>query len=99
MSTSDSEPQLPTGAVVVPEHVVRRSFESETVLLNLETGQYHGLNATAGAMLDALERTADAQLAATELATELDVAPGQITADLAELCDALARRGLIEIDG
>ena len=38
--------------VTRPQHVVYRSFPSETVVLNLQTGSYHGLNATAGRMLD-----------------------------------------------
>ena len=37
-------------------HVVYRSFPSETVVLNLQTGKYHGLNATAGSMLEALQQ-------------------------------------------
>lgn len=28
----------------VPRHVVYRDFVNETVVLNLETGTYHGLN-------------------------------------------------------
>lgn len=99
MTSSDAQPQLPTGAVQIPEHVVRRAFDEETVLLNLQTGQYHGLNSTAGTMLDALEATADAAAAAQRIAQELDMPLERIEADLAELCDALARRGLIQIDG
>ena len=40
----------------VPEHVVYRDFVTETVVLNLETGHYHGVNRTGGAILAALER-------------------------------------------
>jgi len=38
----------------LPEHVVHRSFVAETVVLNLQTGRYHGLNPVGGRMLDAL---------------------------------------------
>ena len=34
--------------VKLPQHVVYRDFVSETVLLNIQTGKYHGLNPTAG---------------------------------------------------
>ena len=34
--------------VRVPRHVVHRDFPAQTVILNLETGKYHGLNPTAG---------------------------------------------------
>ena len=36
----------------VPQHVVYRRFAAETVVLNLETGTYHGLNATGARMLE-----------------------------------------------
>jgi hypothetical protein len=39
----------------VPEHVVYRTFVNETVVLNLETGAYHGLNPVGGRMLAALD--------------------------------------------
>ena len=38
----------------VPDHVVYREFVNETVVLNLETGTYHGLNPSGGRMLEAL---------------------------------------------
>jgi hypothetical protein len=85
--------------VRVPQHVVYRSFPAETVVLNLETGQYHGLNPTAGQMLEALQRTGTVRAAAAELAECMCEARSVIEQDLCELCDALHARGLIEIDG
>src|SRR5918994_5098029 len=38
----------------LPDNVVVRPLVRETVVLNLETGQYHGLNPTAGAILEML---------------------------------------------
>jgi hypothetical protein len=35
----------------VPDGVVHRDFEAETLLLNLRSGTYHGLNVTGGRML------------------------------------------------
>jgi DNA-binding CsgD family transcriptional regulator len=50
-------PQVrPETRVRVPQHVVHRAFPARTVVLNLETGKYHGLNPTAGRMLTALEQ-------------------------------------------
>ena len=40
----------------LPDHVVYRTFVYETVVLNLQTGKYHGLNRTGGRMLELLER-------------------------------------------
>ena len=38
----------------VPDHVVYRKYVRETVILNLDTGTYHGLNRSGGKMLETL---------------------------------------------
>src|SRR4051795_3120130 len=85
------------GAVVrVPEHVVHRSFEAETLLLNLETGQYHGLNETGGRMLELLETTdGNVREAVQQLADEYDLPFDEIAPDLTGFCADLEQRGLI----
>ncbi|HLM86618.1 MAG TPA: PqqD family protein [Solirubrobacteraceae bacterium] len=85
--------------VNVPQHVVYRSFPSETVVLNLQTGKYHGLNATAGRMLEALERAACVREAAVALSESYERTQELVEQDLCELCRALLERGLIEADG
>jgi len=80
----------------VPDHVVYRDFGEQTVALNLRTGRYHGLNATAGAMLAALREAPSVAAAARSLAPELDVAEDVLLEDLVGLCDGLGRRGLLE---
>jgi Coenzyme PQQ synthesis protein D (PqqD) len=87
-----------TAAVRVPQHVVHRSFPAETVVLNLDTGQYHGLNPIAGRMLDALESAGTIRGAAALLAPRLQEQRTIVERDLLELCDALCERGLLEID-
>jgi Coenzyme PQQ synthesis protein D (PqqD) len=82
----------------IPAHVVHRDFPGETVVLNLETGQYHGLNATARRMLGALEEADSVCVAAAALAREFGVSCDQIERDLLDLCAALADRGLLELD-
>jgi hypothetical protein len=86
-------------SIKVPQHVVYRSFPSETVVLNLETGKYHGLNATAGAMLEALERAACVRDAAAALAESYEQPREVIERDVCELCQLLLERGLVEVDG
>jgi hypothetical protein len=90
---------LLNASVKVPRSVVYRSFPSETVVLNLETGKYHGLNASAGRMLDELERTVCVQDAANALAQSYAQPLEVIERDVCELCQALIERGLIEVDG
>lgn len=99
MSSKDNGAQLPAGRITVPDHVVHRAFEQETVLLNLETGQYHGLNSTAGRMLEALQHLGDAGAAARQIADEYEVPVERVESDLAQLCEQLAERGLIVVDG
>jgi Coenzyme PQQ synthesis protein D (PqqD) len=81
----------------LPQHVVHRSFVAETVMLNLNTGQYHGLNRTAGRMLEALQAAPTMGAVVPELAREYGVEPAQIETDLVTLCQELLERGLIEI--
>jgi len=82
----------------VPEHVVHRTFEAETLLLNLETGQYHGLNETGGRMLELLEATDGRVREAVEkLADEYEIPFEEIAPDLMSFCSALETRGLIVV--
>jgi len=62
-------------------------------LLNLRTGKYHGLNPTAGKMLEALETAPTAGAAVPELAREYGVQPAQIESDLTALCQACSSAG------
>lgn len=90
---------LLTARVRLPEHVVHRGFAAETVVLNLQTGKYHGLNPTAGRMLEALESEDSVGHAAAEIASQYGQPIDQVEQDLCELCADLVERGLIEVDG
>jgi hypothetical protein len=84
--------------VKVPQHVVYRSFPSETVVLNLHTGKYHGLNLSAGRMLEALDGGGPLRDVARALAAGYRQPPAVVERDLCELCRLLLDRDLIEID-
>ena len=81
----------------VPQHVVHRSFAHETVVLNLQTGRYHGLNPTAGTMLAELETGARIGDIAARLAGVYEQPVDELERDLAALCLDLLERGLIEL--
>jgi Coenzyme PQQ synthesis protein D (PqqD) len=84
---------------IVPEDVVFRTFEDETLLLNLGTGQYHGLNSTGGRLLELLgESGAVVRDAIGQLADEYDMAFDDIAPDLVGFCADLEQRGLIRLD-
>jgi hypothetical protein len=85
-------------AVLVPEHVIFRSFTQETVALNLRTGTFHGLNPTAGRMVEVASRSRRAREAVPALAQEYGVSEERIASDLEGLLRSLIDRGLVEID-
>jgi hypothetical protein len=82
----------------IPEHVVHRDFSDETVVLNLATGQYHGLNYTARRMLATLNEAENIGRATVALAKEFGVQPARIEQDVLDLCAALSTRGLLELN-
>jgi hypothetical protein len=81
----------------LPSHVVFRAFVTETVVLNLQSGRYHGLNPSGGRMLEVITTAESVGEAAKTLAQEYDRAVAEIEADLVEFCAALVDRGLIEL--
>src|SRR5437764_14962176 len=82
----------------IPEHVALRAFEVETLLLNLETGTYHGLNATGARMIEALQDSGgDVRRSLDRLVEGFDARPEVLAEDLTRLCRELADRGLLEI--
>jgi hypothetical protein len=90
---------VPTPGVRLPEHVVYRSFEAETVLLNLRTGEYYGLNPSGARMFELLCETGSTEAAACEAADEFGQPITVIAEDMDQLCADLVTRNLIEVDG
>jgi hypothetical protein len=97
-SAMPSPAQLVKARIRVPQHVVYRSFPSETVVLNLQTGKYHGLNPTAGRMLEALQRAGTVSQAAALAAGGFGQSRVRTEQDMCNLCQAFLERGLIEIE-
>jgi hypothetical protein len=97
MTDAAPAPQMLDSKVTLPGHVVHRAFVSETVVLNLQTGTYHGLNPVGGRMLETLERSPTVQVAAETLAGEYEQPLDEIQRDLLEFCTDLLERGLIEV--
>ncbi len=94
---TDGDNDLLGARVRVPQHVVFREFPAETVVLNLQTEQYHGLNPTAGAMLTELGRGHTVSEAAVAVARHFDRSEDEVRGHVLGLCAQLLERGLIEI--
>ena len=92
--------QVLAARVRLPQHIVFRAFPAETVVLNLDTGQYHSVNPAGGHFLDVLERSNTVREALDRLHAEF---PKQdravIQADLYQFYVDLAQRGIIEVNG
>jgi hypothetical protein len=82
---------------VVPDGVVRRAFAERTVVLDLRSGKYFGLNPTAERMLAALEASATVREALRTLREAFEPAPDALQDDLVALCGRLEALGLIEL--
>lgn len=105
LDASESRALTPAQAAVlratvrIPDHVVFRSFVQETVLLNVNTGKYHGVNPTGGRMLEILQERGSVAEAAEQLAQEYGRPLQEVQRDLSSFCAGLAERGLIEVSG
>jgi hypothetical protein len=89
---------LLSSKVSIPEHVAFRSFAHETVILNLETGKYHGLDRIGGRLFELLPRADSLRAAARQLAEEYGQPLEAVELDAVELCVALRERGLLEFE-
>jgi hypothetical protein len=90
--------QLQAVCVRQPQHVVHREFPSETVVLNLETGAYHGLNPTGGRMLEELDRAVSVAAAAASLAAAWAQPVDVMERDVYAFCTGLIERGLLTVE-
>jgi hypothetical protein len=95
----ESTQEVLAAPLSVPEHVVTRMFEGELVALNLESGVYHGLNAVAARMFEAIQEVATPADAVEPLAAEYHQPREQIEDDLAQLVRGLRDRGLVVVGG
>lgn len=85
--------------IQVPPDVLHRELGGESVLLDLRTESYFGLDAVGTRMWRALVETASLPDALARLEGVWDVEPARLRADLERLVDELARHGLVERDG
>lgn len=99
MSASTLPPSFALNAakVSVPSYVVYRTFARETVILNLETGKYHGLNLTGGRMLQLLDGAESIAEAAGAFARDYGKLLSEVEDDIRSFCNRLCERGLIDI--
>ena len=81
--------------VVVPEAVVSRQLDGETVLLNLDTGIYFGLDHVGTRMWQLVEQHGQLDAVLQRLRDEYDAPPQTLEQDLVRLTSQLIDKGLL----
>ncbi len=86
-----------THRAVTPAHVLVRILDRESVLLNLETEQYFGLDETGTRMWQLVTASPNIEAACQELIAEFDVEPELLRSHLMELLTRLVESGLLQV--
>ncbi len=85
-----------TGKTRIPEHVMSRAVGHETVLLDLASGTYFGLDAVGARMWALMAESRALDEVAATVAAEYGAERARVESDLMELVSTLESRGLIE---
>lgn len=80
--------------VSVSDDAVFRELDGESVVLNLETGMYYGLDEVGTRAWRAIEPKGALRQALDRVLQDFDAEPGTAEADLLELAAALIDKGL-----
>jgi hypothetical protein len=86
-----------TMRVVVPAHVLIRRLEGESVLLNLDSERYFGLDATGTRMWELVTSQPCIASALEKLQEEYEVEPEILRGHLTELLGRLVENGLLQV--
>ena len=83
--------------VAVPPNVMVRFLDGESVILNVATERYFGLDKTGTRMWHLLTSAPSIDSAFQQLLDEYDVAPELLRENLTELLDRLVDNGLLQV--
>jgi cell division septum initiation protein DivIVA len=89
----------PAMRATVPEDVLVQELQGESVLLNVRSGRYFGLDEVGTRLWAVLTTTESVGAACEALAAEYDVEPARLRADIEALVARLAEHGLVELRG
>ena len=85
------------GRITPPDGVMCREIAGESVLLNLNSESYFGLDVVGTRMWAALTASPSIEAAYEVLLNEYEVEPERLRADLSSFIENLAQAGLIEV--
>jgi hypothetical protein len=83
--------------VKIPDDVLISKLQEESVLLNLDSERYYGLDDVGTRMLSILSNSESIEAAYQTLVQEYDVDAQVLRRDLTELIENLSQQGLIQI--
>ncbi len=83
--------------ISVPKQVLVRTFQNESVLLNLDSECYHGLDDVGSRMWQALSQSENIQAAYESLLSEYEVDSATLQKDLEAFIESMVERGLVEV--
>jgi hypothetical protein len=89
--------ELRDARVSVPDHVVFRDMAQETVLLNIRTGRYHGIDPIGARFFEVMRSGSELAKVAATLADDYRQPIDRIEQDLAVFCGRLVELELIEL--
>lgn len=84
--------------VRVSPNALHRELQGETVLLQLDTGEYFGLNPVSTRIWQLIVETGDLDAVEDAMLNEFDVERAVLSTDLARIVDDLVARRLIELE-
>lgn len=84
--------------VTVPDEVLISNLQDESVLLNLNSERYFGLDDVGTRMLSVLSASKSIETAYERLLAEYDVDPQLLRSDLTSLIENLLQQGLVIVD-
>jgi hypothetical protein len=83
--------------VAIPADVLARELEGESVILNLETERYYGLDQVGTRTWNVITTASSLDAAFDVLLAEYDVDPDTLRTDMANLIEELAANGLLTV--
>jgi len=87
-----------TGRVTVPDHVIVRQLGDESVMLDMASGYYFGLDPVGARIWQLLSETSSFAEIVERLAQEYDVTPEQANSDLVRFVEELKAHGLLNVE-
>jgi len=85
-------------SVCMPDEVATRKLGDETILLNLKTGTYFGLDAVGSRFVELLETSSEIAAAHRVMLQEFEVTAEVLEADLLRLAEEMCAKRLLVVD-